>query len=72
LKILVTGASGFIGRNLAEHFRPVHDVAAPSRAELDLLDDAAVGSTSSATASMRSFTRPPNAPIARSKAEPSF
>jgi GDP-L-fucose synthase len=38
LKILITGGSGFIGRNLAARFQ----VAAPSRAELDLLDAEAV------------------------------
>jgi GDP-L-fucose synthase len=38
LKILVTGGSGFIGRNLAAHFQ----AAAPSRAELDLLNAEAV------------------------------
>jgi GDP-L-fucose synthase len=38
LKILITGASGFIGRNLAAHFQ----AATPSRTELDLLDAEAV------------------------------
>jgi len=38
--VLVTGASGFIGRNLAEQLRCEYDVTAPSRAELDLCDDA--------------------------------
>ena len=38
MKILVTGGSGFIGRNLVEAFAPHHRVAAPGRAELDLLD----------------------------------
>ena len=38
MKILITGASGFIGRNLAAHFQ----AAAPSRTELDLLDAEAV------------------------------
>ena len=42
MNLLVTGASGFIGRNLVERFSPHHQVAAPSRAELDLLDAEAV------------------------------
>lgn len=42
MKILVTGASGFIGRNLVERFSQAHQVAAPSRSELDLLDADAV------------------------------
>lgn len=41
-KILITGASGFIGRNLAEQYGSRHEVFAPSRAELDLLDAAVV------------------------------
>jgi GDP-L-fucose synthase len=40
--VLVTGAGGFIGRNLAEVLAPRHEVAAPTRAELDLLDEATV------------------------------
>jgi len=40
--LLITGASGFIGRNLAEQLRPAYDVTAPSRSELDLGDEAAV------------------------------
>jgi len=42
LKVLITGASGFIGRNLVERFREAHKLEAPRRAELDLLDAAAV------------------------------
>jgi UDP-glucose 4-epimerase len=42
MKILITGGSGFIGRNLLEQFRERHEVAAPKRDELNLLDDAAV------------------------------
>ena len=43
MKVLVTGAGGFIGRHVVEHF-PVagHQVLAPTRAELDLLDAPAV------------------------------
>jgi UDP-glucose 4-epimerase len=36
--LLITGASGFIGRNLAEQLACDYDVAAPGRAELDLCD----------------------------------
>jgi GDP-L-fucose synthase len=42
VKILVTGGSGFIGRNLAEQYARRHEIAAPSRAELNLLDAGAV------------------------------
>jgi len=37
MRILITGGSGFIGRNLAEELAPAYDVSAPSSAELDLL-----------------------------------
>jgi GDP-L-fucose synthase len=42
LKVLVTGGSGFIGRNVAEGFSLTHEVAAPGRDELNLLDAEAV------------------------------
>jgi UDP-glucose 4-epimerase len=42
VKILVTGGSGFIGRNLAEQYGERHEVLAPGRASLDLLDAEAV------------------------------
>jgi len=42
VKVLVTGAGGFLGRNLAESLCRQYDVFTPSRAELDLLDDYAV------------------------------
>jgi UDP-glucose 4-epimerase len=44
LKVLVTGASGFIGRNVAERFSASHQVATPGRSELNLLDAEAVRS----------------------------
>jgi UDP-glucose 4-epimerase len=44
LKVLVTGASGFIGRNVVERFSANHEVAAPARSELNLLDADAVRS----------------------------
>ena len=37
-KILITGSSGFIGRNLKEYLEKKYDVSAPSSAELNLLD----------------------------------
>ena len=40
--LLITGASGFIGRNLAEHLRGDYDITAPSHSELDLGDEDAV------------------------------
>jgi UDP-glucose 4-epimerase len=42
VRILVTGATGFIGRHLADGLRHRHEVAAPSRSELDLLDEQSV------------------------------
>jgi UDP-glucose 4-epimerase len=42
VKVLITGAGGFIGRNLLEQYDGRLQVAAPSRAELDLLDAEAV------------------------------
>ena len=41
-RILITGGSGFIGRNLAEQFASRYEVWAPSSAELDLLNERAV------------------------------
>jgi len=37
MRILITGGSGFIGRNLAEELSSDYEVLAPSSAELDLL-----------------------------------
>jgi GDP-L-fucose synthase len=42
VKILITGASGFIGRNLAQFLAARHQILSPPRAELDLLDAVAV------------------------------
>ncbi len=42
MKVLITGGSGFIGRNLAERLSGQYQVTAPARRELDLLDPAAV------------------------------
>jgi UDP-glucose 4-epimerase len=39
MRILITGGSGFIGRNLAERLRSTDEVLAPSPAELDLLKE---------------------------------
>lgn len=38
MKVLITGASGFIGKNLKEKLQTQYDVIAPSHQELDLLD----------------------------------
>jgi UDP-glucose 4-epimerase len=37
MRVLITGGSGFIGRNMAEELRADHEVEAPRRSELDLL-----------------------------------
>lgn len=42
MRILITGGSGFIGRNLAAQYAGRREIAAPARAELDLLDADAV------------------------------
>jgi putative flippase GtrA len=39
MRVLITGGSGFIGRNLAEQFASTYKVSAPSSAELDLLNE---------------------------------
>jgi len=39
MRILITGGSGFIGKNLAEQLASSYDVSAPSSAELDLLKE---------------------------------
>ncbi len=44
MKILVTGGSGFIGRNLVEQFAGEFEVFAPTHGELELLDTDAVDS----------------------------
>jgi UDP-glucose 4-epimerase len=41
MRILITGASGFIGRNLAEQYAKHYEVLAPTSAELDLLKEQA-------------------------------
>ena len=42
MRILITGGSGFIGRNLAEQLGSRYEVLAPSSGELDLLNEQAV------------------------------
>jgi nucleoside-diphosphate-sugar epimerase len=42
MRILLTGGSGFIGRNLVDYLRRSHEVVAPSRAELDVADPIAL------------------------------
>lgn len=44
MRILITGGSGFIGRNLTEYLARQHDVLAPSHQELELLDERGVRS----------------------------
>jgi UDP-glucose 4-epimerase len=41
-KVMITGGSGFIGRNLVEQFAGRYDLVAPSHRELDLTDGDAV------------------------------
>jgi len=40
--IFLTGVNGFIGKNIVEHFQDTYTIYAPSRTELDLLDEKAV------------------------------
>lgn len=42
MRLLITGGSGFIGRNLVEQFASTYEVWAPTSAELDLLNGQAV------------------------------
>lgn len=42
IKILITGGSGFIGRNLKEYLQDNYQIFAPTHQELDLLDSARV------------------------------
>src|SRR3954462_7886761 len=43
MKILLTGGSGFIGRNIKESFlNDKHEIVAPDRATLDCFDDGSV------------------------------
>ncbi|MGO5027900.1 NAD-dependent epimerase/dehydratase family protein [Candidatus Agathobaculum pullicola] len=42
MKIVLTGARGFIGRNIYESWKEKYDILAPSHEELDLTDDVAV------------------------------
>jgi len=43
MKIMITGGSGFIGKNLQERLSKNHNIFAPRRNELDLLDTPSVG-----------------------------
>ena len=42
MKILLTGSSGFIGRNLKEAYQDRYDLYTPSHRDLDLLDEEAI------------------------------
>ncbi len=42
MKVLLTGRTGFIGKNILPYFQNRHEIVAPSRQELDLLDAEAV------------------------------
>ncbi|MFH1470367.1 MAG: NAD-dependent epimerase/dehydratase family protein, partial [Candidatus Micrarchaeota archaeon] len=41
-RVLITGGSGFIGRNLVERLSKKHEVSSPPHSELDLTDSGAV------------------------------
>jgi len=42
MRVLVTGANGFLGRNLTEYLKDKYFLLTPTRKELDLLDEEAV------------------------------
>ena len=42
MKLLVTGGSGFIGRNICEQLASKYEIVAPSHDELDIIDSSAV------------------------------
>ena len=42
MKVLITGANGFIGKNLIERLSGFYDLLSPYREELDLLDEKSV------------------------------
>lgn len=42
MKILITGANGFIGKNLVEKWHDMYSIECPGRMELDLLEETAV------------------------------
>lgn len=42
MKLMITGAGGFLGSRLAAHFRPAYEIWCPSHRELDLTDAEAV------------------------------
>ncbi len=42
MRVLITGGSGFVGKNLVEFLRPKHEVLAPSHGDLELADEEAV------------------------------
>ena len=42
MKLLVTGGSGFIGRNICEQLASKYEIVAPSHNELDIIDSSAV------------------------------
>ena len=42
MKVFITGATGFIGRNLKEQLIGKHDIFSPASRELDLMDENAV------------------------------
>ena len=48
MRLLLTGASGFVGRHLLEGLRDRYDIVAPSHAELDVTDTAQVDAIFSA------------------------